>query len=620
MAPKGPTPEKARMGLPDRWLHCPKTGTLVQDLFFPFKTPLCAMYDQQISERRLQFHPADVFSNPNLQGRKLGLWIDLTNTDRYYFREEVTEKGCIYRKMAMAGRGMSPTEEETQQFIELCKEFREKNPDQVIGVHCTHGFNRTGFLIAAYLFQEEGYGLDAAIVSVQENRQGGIYKQDYIDDLYARFDPTDDNPVAAPDKPDWEREYALGGGAAAQAIERPSTSTPTPTNGTNGNGHSRDGKKSAAGAKQFMDGLVSEVRLCEDEGKKSMLRAKIQQLCKYTKSGFPGLQPVSLSRKNIALLENEPYMVSWKADGMRYIVYINNGEVYAFDRDNEVFELENLDFVMKNGSPLMDTLVDTEVIIDKAEVRGEMVDRARMLIYDIMRFNNFNVMKERFDKRFEIIKTEIIDPRNEAFKSGRLRAENQIMSVRRKDFWLVASTYKLFEPQFVQNVGHEIDGLIFQPKRRPYEPGRCDTVLKWKPPSHNSVDFLLKITKVCQQGMLPEWRGLLFVQNSREPFASMKATATLKQYDQKIIECTLEVDANGRPREWKFMRERTDKSLPNGHRTASNVLETMTNPVTEKDLLEYIQHCLRVQARNQHHQQMQMQNGGPPDAKRPRVQ
>lgn len=40
------------------------------------------------------------------------------------------------------------------------------------------------------------------------------------------------------------------------------------------------------------------------------------------------------------------------------------------------------------------------------------------------------------------------------------------------------------------------------------------------------------------------------------------------------------------PKEWKFMRERTDKSLPNGLRTAENVVETMVNPVTETYLIE----------------------------------
>ncbi|GAA6079194.1 mRNA-capping enzyme, partial [Tachysurus ichikawai] len=33
-----------------------------------------------------------------------------------------------------------------------------------------------------------------------------------------------------------------------------------------------------------------------------------------------------------------------------------------------------------------------------------------------------------------------------------------------------------------------------------YKPGRCDEILKWKPPSHNSVDFRLKISKVGGEG------------------------------------------------------------------------------------------------------------------------
>uniref|UniRef100_A0A8R1I099 mRNA-capping enzyme n=1 Tax=Caenorhabditis japonica TaxID=281687 RepID=A0A8R1I099_CAEJA len=619
MAPKGPTPDKAKLGLPDRWLHCPKTGTLVNNLFFPFKTPLCAMYDPQIQERRLQFHPADVFNHPLLQGRKLGLWIDLSNTDRYYFREEVTEQDCIYRKMAMVGRGCSPTEEETNIFLKLVKDFRMQHPDRVVGVHCTHGFNRTGFLIAAYLFQEEEWGLDAAINEFQSNRQGGIYKQDYIDDLYERFDPTEDERILAPEKPDWEREYSFVGNQSSMMNASTSQSHQEHMGGnghTNGNGRRNGGAPS--GGKLFMDGLVAGVRVCEDAGKKSMLQAKIQQLCKFTKKGFPGLQPVSLSRKNIELLEKEPYMVSWKADGMRYIVYIHEDEVYAFDRDNEVFEIDNLDFVSVKGIPLKDTVVDTEVIIDRSEVNGVVQNCARMLIYDVMRFNNFNVMKEPFSKRFEIIKAEIIRGREFAFRDGKLNKEKQMMSVRRKDFYLLEATYKLFQDDFKKCVGHEIDGLIFQPTDRPYETGTCDTVLKWKPPSHNSVDFKLKIEKVCKEGMLPEWRGLLYVQNLHEPFGSMKATATLKKYDNKIIECTLDVDSRGRPIEWKFMRERTDKSLPNGKRTADNVLETMTNPVTEENLLEYIGHCVRVLSlkRHQHPNRQNHQNG---DAKRPRV-
>ena len=62
--------------------------------------------------------------------------------------------------------------------------------------------------------------------------------------------------------------------------------------------------------------------------------------------------------------------------------------------------------------------------------------------------------------------------------------------------------------------------------------------------------------------MLPETKGLLFVGGSPHPFAEIKVTKELRQYDKKIIECTF---ANN---QWVFMRERTDKSFPNAYTTA----------------------------------------------------
>ena len=33
-----------------------------------------------------------------------------------------------------------------------------------------------------------------------------------------------------------------------------------------------------------------------------------------------------------------------------------------------------------------------------------------------------------------------------------------------------------------------------------YEPGRCQNVLKWKPPDMNSIDFKLQVVKECGEG------------------------------------------------------------------------------------------------------------------------
>ncbi|KAI9543902.1 hypothetical protein NQZ68_004950 [Dissostichus eleginoides] len=157
----------------------------------------------------------------------------------------------------------------------------------------------------------------------------------------------------------------------------------------------------------------------------------------------------------------------------------------------------------------------------------------------------------------------------------------------------------LLEGSFTSQVSHEVDGLIFQPCGR-YKAGRCDDILKWKPPNLNSVDFRLKITKVGGEGLLPQTVGLLYVGSYDRPFAKMKATKELKLYDNKIIECTF---ANST---WVFMRQRVDKSFPNSYDTAMGVCKSITEPVTKDILLEFVdRYSQTVQAQKRKH---------PPDA------
>ena len=70
---------------------------------------------------------------------------------------------------------------------------------------------------------------------------------------------------------------------------------------------------------------------------------QVQRACEWSKGGFPGSQPVSMDRQNLALLAEKPYKVSWKADGTRYMMLIDGkDEVYFVDRDNCVYKGRNI--------------------------------------------------------------------------------------------------------------------------------------------------------------------------------------------------------------------------------------------------------------------------------------
>jgi hypothetical protein len=44
------------------------------------------------------------------------------------------------------------------------------------GIHCTHGYNRTGFMIVSYMVERLDFAVDAALANFFEAREPGIYK------------------------------------------------------------------------------------------------------------------------------------------------------------------------------------------------------------------------------------------------------------------------------------------------------------------------------------------------------------------------------------------------------------------------------------------------------------
>lgn len=63
----------------------------------------------------------------------IGLWIDLTNTTRYYSKIEVENMGCAYVKMPCVGHGDLPNWQVVEMFLEICYNFLKNNFSQHIG-------------------------------------------------------------------------------------------------------------------------------------------------------------------------------------------------------------------------------------------------------------------------------------------------------------------------------------------------------------------------------------------------------------------------------------------------------------------------------------------------------
>ncbi|XP_034935674.1 mRNA-capping enzyme-like [Chelonus insularis] len=545
--------------IPSRWLSCPrKCIGLINNKFLAFKTPLSDEFNDQVSEE-CRFSVNMLFASLKCQRLKMGLLIDLTNTTRFYNEADVESHGCQYYKLQCRGHGETPSIEQTKVFIKICRNFIARNPSEIIGVHCTHGFNRTGFLLISYLVESNIFNLDAAVSEFSTARPPGIYKEDYIKELYRRYDDEND-ALPVPPLPTWCLEYDHLKG--------------------NGEQHTQGGNREYTQDRVFMAG-VPGVKPVRDLAKVMGIQRRVQKICKWNRSGFPGSQPVSMDQNNIIQFNIRPYQVSWKADGTRYMMLIQaNKEVFFIDRNNSVFEVSGLSFPhCKDVSrTLKDTLLDGEMVID--EVNGTKYPR--YLVFDIIICDGEDVTDLFFIERYAIIEKEVIGSRIRAFKESRIQRDQEPFSVRQKQFWDVTQVNSLLSEKFVKQLGHKPDGLIFQPSKEPYIPGPAATVLKWKPLLLNSVDFKLKIVVESGMGILSQKIGHLYVGGLSEPYSSIPITKEIEKLDDKIIECSFK---NGR---WVYMRERTDRYFPNSFRTAQSILNSINMPVTSKYIINYI--------------------------------
>lgn len=156
--------------LPDRWMGCPRRSfSLIGGKFLAFKTPLDSRYNDKMNEE-YYFQPDMVFKSVKDMNKKLGLWIDLTNTTRFYDKTLVEQKDCKYVKLNCKGHGETPSPQTVEVFVKLCSQFISQNPIAIIGIHCTHGFNRTGYLIVSYLVQAMDWSVEAAVAEFSKAR------------------------------------------------------------------------------------------------------------------------------------------------------------------------------------------------------------------------------------------------------------------------------------------------------------------------------------------------------------------------------------------------------------------------------------------------------------------
>ncbi|KAL6519455.1 hypothetical protein OROGR_018775 [Orobanche gracilis] len=530
--------------LPPGWLDCPASGQEIGCLI-PSKVPLGESFnDDIIPGRRYSFR--QVIHQQRVLERKLGLVIDLTNSNRYYNLNEWKKEGIKHVKIACKGRDSVPENEAVNKFFyEAIKIFADARPP-------------------------------------------GIYKPDYIDALYNFYHEKKPDIVVCPPTPEWKRSSDLDlNGDAVPDDDDDDGDSAAPAH-----------ESHEAQLVMTNDDILGDTIPSDQEIAMRQFCFHIMKLPGGVRGpqNFPGSHPVSLNRDNLQLLRQRYYYATWKADGTRYMMLITMDGCYLIDRHFS-FRRVQMRFPCRHANEGRAaekmshhfTLLDGEMIIDT--LPDSHKQERRYLIYDMMAINQVSIVERPFYERWIMLEREVIEPRNlekqyiYQNQNHYYRYDLEPFRVRRKDFWLLSTVTKLLKG-FIPNLSHAADGLVFQGWDDAYVPRTHQGLLKWKYPEMNSVDFLFEMVNDRQSLYLLE-RGKKKPMDGRVVFPDGSDVAT---YSGKIIECSWDSEESV----WVCMRVRVDKGTPNEFNTYRKVMRSIKDNITEEILLNEINDIIRL--------------------------
>ncbi|KAL3864944.1 hypothetical protein ACJMK2_006587 [Sinanodonta woodiana] len=166
---------------------CPFGDVIERTCILPLKVPLKESLSKRYEEKE-RFTPQSLIDTLKERGLTLGLIIDLTFTTKYYDPEEFKQKGIKYEKIFVEGQKI-PSDTVVRQMVDVINNFQwHVNMDNkyVIGIHCTHGVNRTGYMICRYLMDVLGWQSGEAVDAFNKARHHQIYRNNFIKNLHGR--------------------------------------------------------------------------------------------------------------------------------------------------------------------------------------------------------------------------------------------------------------------------------------------------------------------------------------------------------------------------------------------------------------------------------------------------
>lgn len=322
--------------IPDDWESAARHGAPIYGMF-PCKTPL----------HSLAVRPEHAWTTEHAIaacvrecGRPPVMAIDLTAGSGYYARTGRPWGSALYVVIPCRGEGRddAPPDDAWERFYLAVRRTRSEHPDAPIVVHCTHGMNRTGYMICKYaVISGLASNTREALAAFAAARPwgpewgsgGGIYKSGYVASLL----------VSAGDPPLAEALPWPAGRAARRVID----SLPDVWRIPFGHGPVPRPMPAALRRRPSAAHDVGEtvrwsLRVSEFDAAAScacIVRSVIAEACNCSADVFAGPQPVAMRRVHLSRI-GDGHAVTWKGDGCRLLIAVLEFGTFGLNRRMEV--------------------------------------------------------------------------------------------------------------------------------------------------------------------------------------------------------------------------------------------------------------------------------------------
>ena len=260
------------------------------------------------------------------------------------------------------------------------------------------------------------------------------------------------------------------------------------------------------------------------------------------------------------------------------------------------------------------TLMDGELVIDTDEFgRQKLI----LLLFDLIVIDRECLSERPLSRRYGRLTSFIYPPYVKYLKQHPEQAGAAPFDVQIKKMDLSYGVQGVLE-EVVPNLKHGNDGLIFTCLNSGYVMGTDPKILKWKPPSENTIDFKLVLRfppdlERDPRGNLPDLTSMPFCELHQyvggggeayeyfdelwiEPDEWDAMVQSGEQYDDRIVECRWLVDPEpatdslrelglSLPPRWRMTRIRDDKLHANHRSVVEKILISIRDGVDQDELV-----------------------------------